>query len=245
MRPQIAIAVAAMVASLTAPAVAQVVSSGKSQSHDAPGSSSFGSFTFGPGGVTNYLWQIDDPGSNQLFPSAPGVAGVTSSVTGQPDFGWSLIKAIKVGSTSGNFNWTATTSNPLTIIMQTLTGQTTVGNDVLGPMQNWDPSLYFVWPILTWQGNYNGPTDFLTLNSEIIFDVTNGPFANPYGIAPITGGLPFFLDIRFAHGNSGPGELDLFHNTVPEPGTFALVAAGLLAVLRRRRIRGQVAPPLG
>jgi autotransporter-associated beta strand protein len=212
----------------------QTVNGGKFQSGNSPGTSSFGTFTFGPGGVTNYQWQINDPGPSPTFPSAPGIAGGTSSVTGSPDFGWSLIKAIKVGPSPGNFTWTATAASPLTVILQTLTGQTTVGNDVLGPMQNFDPDLSYTWQFVTWAGNYTGPTDSATLNSETIFDLASGPFANT-----LPPGARFTWNVRFNSGTSGPGELDLVFPVVPEPGTLALTGlAGLglgWAARRRRR----------
>jgi hypothetical protein len=198
---------------------------------------SFGSFTFGPGGVTNYNWQIDDPGPSSTFPNAPGHAGGTSSVFGQPDYGWNLIPVIRVGPQPGNFFWTATTASPLTVILQTLTGQTTVGNDVLGPMQNFDNTQNYSWQFVTWAGNYTGPTDTATLNSETIFDMYSGPFANS-----LSSTAKFGWQLKFNSGSSGPGELDLTYSPVPEPGTLGLVAAGLLAVwragLRRRPVAG-------
>jgi autotransporter-associated beta strand protein len=214
----------------------QTVNGGKFQSGNSPGVSSFGNFIFGPGGVTNYLWQIDDPGPSPtgMFPTAPGVAGGTSSTPGQPDYGWSLIKAIKVGPSPGNFTWTATTSSPLTIIMQTLTGQTTVGNDVLGPMQNFDPltagwTSGYTWQFVTWAGTYAGPTDSATLNSETIFDLSSGPFANTLS------GQFFDWQLKFNSGTSGPGELDLTLRGIPEPGTLALVGAAAFGGLLIRR----------
>jgi T5SS/PEP-CTERM-associated repeat protein len=210
----------------------QTVNGGKFQSGNSPGKSSFGTFTFGTGGVTNYNWQINDPGPSPMFPSAPGIAGGTSNVTGQPDFGWSLIAAIKVGPSPGNFNWTATAASPLTVILQTLTGQTTVGNDVLGPMQNFDNTHNYSWQFVTWAGNYTGPTDTATLNAGTIFDQSSGPFANQ-----LPPGATFGWSLKFNSGTSGPGELDLNYTVVPEPGTLALTGLAGLGIgwLARRR----------
>jgi autotransporter-associated beta strand protein/T5SS/PEP-CTERM-associated repeat protein len=216
----------------------QTVNGGKFQSGNSPGTSSFGTFTFGTGGVTNYQWQINDPGPSPTFSNAPGIAGGTSSVTGSPDFGWSLIKAIKVGPSPGNFTWTATAASPLTVILQTLTGQTTVGNDVLGPMQNFDPNHSYSWQFVTWAGTYTGPTDPTTLNSETIFDQSSGPFANT-----IPAQAKFGWSVKFNSGTSGPGELDLNYTVVPEPGTLALtglVGLGLGWAARRRKAKAAV-----
>jgi autotransporter-associated beta strand protein len=220
----------------------QTVNGGKFQSGNSPGVSSFGGFTFGPGGVTNYNWQIDDPGPSPTYPNAPGLAGAPSIGAGQTNYGWSLVKAIKLGPTPGNFTWTATSASPLTVILQTLTGQTMVGNDVIGPMQNFDPNLGpqpgtgvgYKWQFVTWTGTYTGPTDPNVLNSETVFDLTSGPFANSLPPPPK---YQFGWQLNFNSGTSGPGELDLTYTAVPEPGTLALLTSAAGAGLVRRRFR--------
>ena len=148
-----------------------------------------------------------------------------------------------MGPSPGNFAWSATTSSPLTVILQTLTGFTTVGSDVLGPMQNFDRynvNPGYKWQFVTWQGNYTGPTDPNVLNSETVFDLASGPFANAIFMSPF-GGLPFSWQVNFVSGNSGPGELDLtYTGGVPEPGTLALTCFAAAAFAWRCRQRNRM-----
>ena len=113
---------------------------GRIQAGNSPGSASFGNLVFGPGGVNNYVFAIDD---------ATGTAGPTPDALGHV-VGWGLISAIQhaMGSTttSGDFTWTATPNFPLTIALDTLVNPTTVGTDVPGQMADFDPSQSYVWP---------------------------------------------------------------------------------------------------
>ncbi len=209
---------------------------GKFQTGNSPGSATFGTFIFsGPAGntgVSNYLWQIDDPGPSAMFPSAPGVAGGTSAQAGSTDFGWSINKAVHAGPSPGNFQFNATTTDKLTVVLQTLTGATTVGNDILGPMQNFDPNNlpFYSWPLVSWAGTYTGPTTDAALDADTIFDTSSGPFANS-----IPAGATFTWHLDMVN-----KQLDLVYTPIPEPGTLALTGlAGLAAgwVARRRRAK--------
>jgi MYXO-CTERM domain-containing protein len=194
----------------------QTVNGGKFQSGNSPGKATFGSFTFGPGGVNNYLFAIDD---------ATGAAGPSPDANGQVS-GWGLVSAVQrpIGSvtTPGDFQWTADAAHPLTVHLDTLINPTTVGTDVAGPMADFDPTKPYSWPAVQWTGNYSGPADAAALNSATAFDTTG--FQNP-----IAGTLGWSLD-------TGGHSLSLTYtpSAVPEPGMFGLVAAGLLAVWRRR-----------
>jgi fibronectin-binding autotransporter adhesin len=202
----------------------QTVNGGKFQSGNSPGSSSFGSFTFGPGGVNNYVFAIDD---------ATGAAGPSPDANGQVS-GWGLVKAIQrpVGSitTPGDFAWTADPGHKLTFALQTLVNPTTVGTDVAGPMADFDLTRPYSWLAGQWTGAYSGPTDPAALNAATVFD-TSG-FQNP-----IAGAFGWSLDTadRTLSLTYTPG-------VVPEPGTLALLGAAAFAfaareVNRRRRAR--------
>ncbi len=194
---------------------------GKFQTGNSPGSATFGNFVFGPGGVNNYVFAIDDA-TGTAGPS-PGPSGLVS--------GWGLIKAVQVSlgaaMTSGNFTWTATPSNPLTVAIDTLVNPTTVGTDVAGPMADFDPNKSYSWTAARWTGTYAGPTDAATLDADTSFDAS--------GIVnPIAGAFGWSLD-------AADQSLSLVYtpSSVPEPGTLAL--AGLAAcglIWRRRAIRG-------
>ncbi len=189
---------------------------GKFQTGNSPGSATFGNFVFGPGGVSNYIFAIDDA-TGTAGPS-PGPSGLVS--------GWGLIKAVQVAlgaaTTSGNFTWTATPSNPLTVAIDTLVNPTTVGTDVAGPMADFDPTQSYSWTAARWTGSYAGPTDAAMLDADTSFD-TSG-FVNP-----IAGTFGWSLD-------SADQTLSLVYtpSAVPEPGTLALVGLAAAAGWWRR-----------
>jgi autotransporter-associated beta strand protein len=178
---------------------------GKVQAGNSPGSAGFGRFVFGPGGVNNYVFAIDD---------ATGTAGPSPDAAGHVS-GWGLVKAVRqaFGATtsSGDFTWTATPTAKLTFAIDTLVNPTTVGTDVAGPMDHFDPNSAYSWPAVRWAGTYSGPTDAAALNADTAFD-TSG-FLNPDA-----GKFGWSLD--------PDGQmLSLLYTptAVPEPGTVALV----------------------
>ncbi len=190
---------------------------GKFQTGNSPGSATFGNFVFGPGGVSNYIFAIDD---------ATGVAGPRPGPSGLVS-GWGLIKAVQVAlgaaTTSGSFTWTATPSNPLTVAIDTLVNPTMVGTDVAGPMAGFDPTQSYSWTAARWTGNYAGPTDAATLDADTSFD-TSGV------VNPLAGSFGWSLD-------PADQTLSLVYtpSSVPEPGTLALIGAAAAAGWRRRR----------
>jgi autotransporter-associated beta strand protein len=196
----------------------QTINGGKFQSGNSPGSTSFGRFVLGPGGVSSYVFAIDD---------ATGAAGPIPDAAGHVS-GWGLVKAIAHGTggatTPGDFTWTATAVDRLLVSLQTLVNPTTVGIDVPGMMDHFDPNDTYVWPAITWTGSYAGPANDATLNASTTFDTSR--FANP-----VSGRFGWALD-------TGGHTLSLTYTptAVPEPGTFALLAAASVAwVVRRRR----------
>ena len=68
---------------------------------------------FGPGGVTEYVFFIND---------ATGAAGPSPDEAGRVS-GWGMTTSL------GDFAWTATAENQLTVDLKTLLDPTTVGND--------------------------------------------------------------------------------------------------------------------
>jgi fibronectin-binding autotransporter adhesin len=198
----------------------QTINGGKFQSGNSPGQASFGSFTFGPGGVSNYVFAIDD---------ATGTAGPSPDASGHVS-GWGLVKTVQrsVGgtATTGDFAWNATPANQLTVALDTLLNPTTVGTDVAGPMADFDPTKPYSWPAVQWTGSYSGPADAAALNAATAFDTTG--FANP-----IAGSFGWSLD-------AGGHSLSLTYtpSAVPEPGTLSLVtvaAIGWMTFRRRHR----------
>jgi autotransporter-associated beta strand protein len=195
---------------------------GRVQAGNSPGVASFGRFVFGPGGVSNYVFAIDD---------ATGTAGPSPDAIGHVS-GWGLLKAVRqsIGSmtTSGDFTWTATPTDKLTVAIDTLVNPTTVGTDMAGAMADFDPMRSYSWSAARWAGLYNGPADPEALDVATTFD-TSG-FLNP-----VAGTFGWSLDM--------PGQtLSLVYtpSAVPEPGTLTL--CGLAAAVgwfgRRWRSRG-------
>jgi hypothetical protein len=190
---------------------------GKFQAGNSPGSASFGRFVFGPGGVNNYVFAIDD---------ATGTAGPSPDALGHVS-GWGLVKAIQqtVGSatTSGDLTWTATPSAKLTVAIDTLVNPTTVGIDVPGAMADFDPTRAYSWLAAEGAGTYSGPTDAATLNADTAFDACG--FVNP-----VAGTFGWNL-------NSAGHSLSLTYTPtpVPEPETFVLIGAAAAAGWWRRR----------
>jgi autotransporter-associated beta strand protein len=198
---------------------------GRVQAGNSPGSMGFGRFVFGPGGVNNYVFSIDD---------ATGTAGPSPDALGHVS-GWGLVKAVKAqfGATtsSGDFVWTATPSSKLTVAIDTLVNPTTVGTDVAGPMDHFDPNSAYSWPAVQWAGTYSGPSDTAMLDAATSFD-TSG-FANP-----VAGTFGWSL---------GGSSLSLSYtpSAVPEPGSFVLVAFTAVGLARRRHRKNLLAAPGG
>jgi fibronectin-binding autotransporter adhesin len=190
---------------------------GKFSPGNSPGAASFGEFKVGIGGISNYVFQIDD---------ATGTAGPSPDSQGHVS-GWGLAKAVlQVGPvpTSGDFVWGADSAHPLSVAIDTLVNPTTVGTDVAGPMANFDPSLPYSWTAVEWTGSYNRPTNAAVLDASTAFDTSGvvNAFSGSFGW------------------NFGPDghSLDLTYTPVPEPGTLLLVgaAAGGFAACWRRRL---------
>jgi autotransporter-associated beta strand protein len=201
----------------------QTVNGGRFKAGLCPGLATFGSFKFGPGGVDNYLLYIDN---------ATGTAGPSPDANSQVR-GWGLVKSIKTlaggKTTPGDFSWTADPNHLLTVHLDTLLNPTTIGDNIAGPMANFDPSQPYSWVAASWAGNYTGPTDPSSLLASTNFD-TSG-FLNP-----IAGTFGWNLDLsdRMLSLTYTPG-------AVPEPGTLALVgavAAGGWLLRRRRTTKG-------
>ena len=100
---------------------------GRFQSGNSPGVATMGRFVFGPGGVSNYVFAISN---------ATGQAGPTPDANGQVS-GWGLVKTGQwqrgAGATSGDFVWTADSTNKVTVTLDTLVNPTIAGTDVHWP----------------------------------------------------------------------------------------------------------------
>jgi hypothetical protein len=168
--------------------------------------------------VSNYVFTIDD---------ATGTAGATPRANGQQS-GWGLVNAVKqaLGPTTstGDFLWTATPNDPLTVALDTIMNSATSDTDAGAAMANFDSSKSYDWPAVQWTGSYSGPTETATLDASTSFD-TSG-FVNP--IAG-TFGWQF---------NWGTHSLSLTYTptSAPEPGTLALTGVAALALVIRRRM---------
>jgi autotransporter-associated beta strand protein len=191
----------------------QTINGGKFQAGNSPGSATFGKFVLGPGGVSNYVFAIDD---------ATGAAGPSPDAAGHVS-GWGLVRAIGRASAAGDFTWTATPADKLTFAIQTLLNPTTVGVDVPGMMDHFDPNGSYQWPAVEWTGTYIGPGDVAYMDAATAFDTTG--FANP-----VAGTFGWALD-------AGGHTLSLTYtpSAVPEPGTLALTAIAALGWTIRQR----------
>jgi hypothetical protein len=190
---------------------------GKFEAGNSPGVASFGQFVLGPSGVSSYIFAIDD---------ATGAAGPSPDAAGHVS-GWGLVKAIihlsGASSTPGDFTWTATPSDKLLVSLETLLNPTTVGIDVSGPMDHFDPSLPYTWPAVEWTGAYFGPADQILLTASTAFDLTG--FANSFA-----GTFGWSLD-QSGHTLS----LTYTPTAVPEPGTIGLTLVAAAGIIARRR----------
>jgi autotransporter-associated beta strand protein len=206
------------------------INGGNFTAGDGPGKSSLGTFKFsGPtlaAGVSDYIWPINDAGPSATYPTAPGVAGPAADANGKVS-GWSLVRGVQMVSpgsgvtTPGDFYWDASPLDKLNVHLQTLLGpKSAVGGGTFGAMSDFDPNQSYRWPMVIFDGVYRTdntsaypsgpPVDSATLNASTAFDLAQ--FTNSH---PGTFGWAF----------NGPHELDLVYTPVPEPGTFALVAA--------------------
>jgi autotransporter-associated beta strand protein len=183
------------------------------------GTASFGTLVLGPGGVSSYVFALDD---------AQGTPGGSPAGIGRAG-GWGLMAAVRgtVGGITmpGDFTWTATPAGTMSVALDTIFGPSTSDVDSPAAMANFDPAQSYVWPAVRWDGTYSGPTDAAALNAATAFD--------PSGIVnPIAGTFGWSLDL--------PGHtLSIVYtpSAVPEPGTLGLTALAGLAFVRRLRRR--------
>src|SRR5207253_329845 len=104
----------------------------------------------------------------------------------------------------------------------TLVNPTTVGTDLPGPMDHFDPMQSYSWPAVQWAGAYSGPADAAALDAATAFDTSGflNPIAGTFGWA-VSGNT---LSLTYTP------------TAVPEPGTLVLLGAAAAAGwgLRRR-----------
>ena len=150
--------------------------------------------------------------------------------------GWSQLHANQVtdpsGRTStGNLTWTATSTpgKQFQLSLETLLGPyTAVGTSPDGPIADFFQTGIYVWPIITYQGSFSGPTGTanqidIALTADTLIDTTG--FANPIEFGD------FFL-----HLDQTNQSIDLvYFGVIPEPNTLSLTAVALLGVWRYRR----------
>lgn len=161
------------------------------------------------------LWQINDA-------KMAGPANVVANGDGTIS-GWGDLRAGKLTNpvtrqvSSGNLTWNAapTPGNQLRLALQTLIDPTPQGDDNPGPMSGFNPAKPYTWPVIYYQGTYNGPTDSATLTADTLFDTSE--FQNP-----ING----TFSLQFDAANRS---IDLVYtpSPVPEPGTLVLTVAGI------------------
>lgn len=204
------------------------------QTGNSPGIATTGSTSLsGPlgGQTSNINFQINN---------AAGTAGPTPDANNQVS-GWSLLQVQRrTGSpvalqSNGNLTWSATSSDKLTINLQTLLNPTTIGNDIAGPMANFDPNLPASWLFIRQVnvttpggplGTYTGPTDNATLTGSVNF-VLSGflntiPSTATFGIN--------FLDNSTATIASREFYITYNPNLQPVPEPMSLIIAGATAV---------------
>jgi autotransporter-associated beta strand protein len=209
---------------------------GKFAPGNSPSDSPIGDATFGPGGTTNFDWQINDAGPSPTHPTAPGVAGPVPSGSPPVVSGWTRVRTYTQSfpfPTFGSFTWTATAASPFTMGLHTLVANSStpgyglVGTDIDGAMADFDNTQPYSWTVVHYVGTYTGPTTSAALNSSTIFDMSLfGNTLPPVG----TYSLGWVLD-------QTNGNLNLVYSPVPEPGTLILVGAAGLGIgwVRRRR----------
>jgi hypothetical protein len=204
-------------------------------------------------GASNVGWTFTDAGPSATYPNAPGVAGGTPvGTTGQRGYGWSILEApiMTFGPahihTTGNFIWDATPADPFKFDFETRspTSLTSDNNQVLAPMEDFDPTLRYSWVVLSWEGQYltknlaaypNGPpTDPAMLKASTIFDTSRD--LNPSDDGPMTSrNFSWSLDVP-------DKTLSLIYTPMPEPGSFVLVAVAAGGWFARRRLSRRVSP---